>query len=175
VKNGAVFVQTHNDFVWDAYLIEVAQIVYGNTAGVIPLGGLVAACAAAPFVVTAIGPAAMARFITEEGAKRAAGELAKRAAMRLVPALAAKMTSLVTSLFVYASGDDDPNGDAQKWRAFADGFFRGYLVNTLYDGFVRGRRHDAGRGIPEHRPRWSAAAARHRARAQVVQTLSASD
>ena len=152
VKNGAVFVQTHNDFVWDAYLIEVAQIVYENTAGVIPLVGLVAACAAAPFVVTAIGPAAMARFITEEGAKRAAGELAKRAAMRLVPALAAKMTSLVTSLFVYASGDDDPNGDAQKWRAFADGFFRGYLVNTLYDGFVRGTIGTTlAEGIPEYR------------------------
>jgi len=152
VKNGAVFVQTHNDFVWDAYLIEVAQIVYGNTAGVIPLGGLVAACAAAPFVVTAIGPAAMARFITEEGAKRAAGELAKRAAMRLVPALAAKMTSLVTSLFVYAGGEDEPNGDVHKWRAFADGFFRGYLVNTLYDGFVRGSIGTTlAEGIPEYR------------------------
>jgi len=45
---------------------------------------------------------------------------------------------MVATIFIYADDDKDPNSGAHKWRAFADGFFTGYLVNTLTDSFFRG-------------------------------------
>src|SRR5690606_24097784 len=56
----------------------------------------------------------------------------KRAAKYMAPAIAAFTGRLIATLFVYA---DPNNGTAKRWRAFAEGFFQGYVTNTLYDQF----------------------------------------
>lgn len=152
IDNGAVVIESTTEFLRNLYVGGISQIVYDGTVGVIPLVALLFITVAAVPVTLAVGPAFLARYVTKEltrkGAERIALDLAKRAA----PALAARMGSLVATVFIYAGDEHDPQGAGHRWRAFADGFFQGYLVNTIHDSFYRGVVvRNLSEGIPEYR------------------------
>ncbi len=124
LETGAVYVRPTNQYIWDIHVGGVSQLVYENTRGTIPLLAVTFAAAAAAPVVAIAGPAAVASWLSKEAVSSALHRGLKELAKKLLPALAAQMTKVVATLF----GEDE-------WRAFAEGFFEGYLLNTIYNNF----------------------------------------
>jgi hypothetical protein len=158
LKTGAVYAQRRGEFVYDMYVGGISQLVYEASAGVTPLLVLLFATAAAIPVALFAGPAAVARWISKEATRRTAEEIAKDLAKRMVPVVAAQMASLAATMFIVVSDEqDEKKGAGHRWRAFADGFFKGYLVNTIHDSFFRDTIvKNLYEGIPEYRYyRWA--------------------
>lgn len=134
--DGSVYALHLGDFIRDWRISVIAQQVYAGTRGVIPLVVGVFALGALALAGPALIPAASAitvrAVVRELTVRQVTTMAAKRVAKFLAPALAAEMTVLVLDLF--DRGDDDSDR-ARRWKAFAEGFFHGYVVQTLYDEF----------------------------------------
>jgi hypothetical protein len=128
----------------DGYLSALAASSFGaelyeSTKWIIPMAKAVAytaaiavgGWAAVEYGATAAGVRAWA---TNYARKEITNKVLWGVVKRFGPALAAKLADLVLVLW-----DDptDPTDTAGRWRAFASGFFQGYVVQTLYDGLYK--------------------------------------
>lgn len=138
LRTGAVFAEHMEDFIANYRVGVIAADVYESTRGVIPLVGLLFACAgvgvAAAAAGTMLGGWMVRKIVTDFTTKELTSMALKRAAKYMAPAIAAFTGKLVATLFVHA---DPNNSTAKRWRAFAEGFFQGYVTNTLYDQFYK--------------------------------------
>jgi hypothetical protein len=150
--DGSVFALHLLDFVRDWRLAVISDDVYQSTRGVMPLVGLLFAAAAialaAPVVLPAAEVWAVRTVVRELTVREMTTMAAKRVAKFLAPALAAELTVLVLDLFERAGGASDAS---RRWKAFAEGFFHGYLVHTLRDEFFRKFTIDKLPGPKEYR------------------------
>lgn len=138
LRTGTVFAEHMEDFIANYRTGVVAADVYESTRGVIPLVGLVFAAAGvgvgAAVAGAAIGGAMVRKVVTDLTAKELTSMAIKRAAKYMAPAVVAFTGKLVATLFIY---EDPNNSTAKRWRAFGEGFFQGYVTNTLYDQFYK--------------------------------------
>lgn len=138
LRTGAVFAEHMEDFIASYRVGVIATDVYESTRGVIPLVGLMFAAAGIGFgaavAATALGGTLVRKVITDFTTKELTSMAIKRAARYMAPAIVAFTGRLVATLFVY---HDPTNVTAKRWRAFAEGFFQGYVTNTLYDQFYK--------------------------------------
>lgn len=138
LRTGAVFAEHMEDLIANYRIGVIAADVYESTRGVIPLVGLLFAAAGVGFGTAvagaAIGGAMVRKVVTDLTVKELSSMAIKRAARYMAPAIAAFTGKLIATLFIYA---DPNNGTAKRWRAFAEGFFQGYVTNTLYDQFYK--------------------------------------
>jgi hypothetical protein len=137
LTDGSVFALHLTEFVQNWRIVTISKQVYEGSAGVIPLLKFLFALAAMAFaapVALSHTTAISVRTVVHE---LTVGELTsmamKRIAKFLAPALAAEMTVLVLSLFEKAGHSNDLS---RRWKAFAEGFFEGYIVHTLQDEFL---------------------------------------
>jgi hypothetical protein len=128
----------------DGYLSALAASSFGaelyeSTKWIIPMAKAVAytaaiavgGWAAVEYGATAAGVRAWA---TNYARKEITNKVLWGVVKRFGPALAAKLADLVLALW---DDTDDPADTAGVWRAFANGFFQGYVVQTLYDNLYK--------------------------------------
>lgn len=152
LEDGSAFALHLLDFIRDWRLSVIATDVYQGTRGVTPLLGVLFASAAialaAPVAVVAGQAWAVRTVVRELTVRELTTMAAKRIAKFLAPALAAELTVLVLDLFERAGA---ANATSRRWKAFAEGFFHGYLVHTLRDEFFRKFSLDQLAGPKEYR------------------------
>lgn len=139
LSTGRVEVMPQDDYVMALAMGKFWGDIAKDTAWIIPMATFMAY--AAMFAVsfgTASGAMTLAEvsasgvrsWLTRKLATEGAEKALKAAALRLTPVILAAAVDLVTRLF-----DDPAKKDerSDRWRAFAHGFFDGYLVQTIYD------------------------------------------
>jgi hypothetical protein len=154
LQTGVVYTEKTTQFVENYRIQVIAKDVYESTRGVIPLVALVFAAAAAGVGAAAVATAglggALVKYAVREiTVKELTSRAMKRLAKYMAPAIIAYTTKIVLVIWIYA--DDGDNKLAKRWKAFADGFFQGYLVNTIYDKFFQKLKDFKANGPKEYR------------------------
>jgi|GEM_PF-6266171 len=154
LQTGVVYTETTTQFVENYRIQVIAKDVYESTRGVIPLVALVFAAAAvgvgaAAVAAAGVGGALVKYAVREITVKELTTRAIKRLAKYMAPAILAYTTKIVLVIWIYA--DDGDNKLAKRWKAFAEGFFQGYLVNTIYDKFFGKLKDFKANGPKEYR------------------------
>jgi hypothetical protein len=113
-------------FCRDLAVVSISRVIYENTKGMIPFIMFVVWGGVAVVGLAVIGPAVVYHYvrrqITKQVTKKALWEIFKK----LAPALAAALADFVLYVF-----DGSP-----RWRAFARGFFKGYVFQGIWNHYV---------------------------------------
>jgi hypothetical protein len=139
LKTGHVEVMPQDDYVMALAMGKFWGDIAKDTAWIIPVATFMAYAAlfavsfgtsAGAMTLAEVSATGVRSWLTRKLATDGAEKALKAAALRLSPVILAAAVDLVTRLF-----DDPKKKDelSDRWRAFAHGFFDGYLVQTIYD------------------------------------------